>query len=115
MELDGSELDCIGEALNMSRMVILCITQSCFNDNQTLAYFRMDFEGRRSHNKYIFLCFDEFQFSSDTTAIERIANGGQALRLCWDERFAGVFWDKLRRRLLEHEDENTEVRSQPAH
>ncbi|KAK2162904.1 hypothetical protein NP493_1497g00003 [Ridgeia piscesae] len=53
--------------------------------------------------------------SHNSLAIERIANGGQALRLCWDERFAGVFWDKLRRRLLEHEDENTEVRSQPAH
>ena len=112
---DGSTLDCIGEALDMSKMLILCITKSSFNNNITLASFRMDFDGRRSHNKYIFLCFDEFQFSSDTTAIEILANGGQALRLCWDERFAGVFWDRLRRRLLEHEDENTDISSQPAH
>ncbi|KAK2167365.1 hypothetical protein NP493_1278g00011 [Ridgeia piscesae] len=49
--------------------------------------------------------------SHNSLAIERLANGGQALRLCWDERFAGVFWDKLRRRLLVHENENTEISS----
>ena len=104
-----SELECVAEAVSTSRNIILCITSNFFNDEYILAQFRIAFDEERSHEKYIFLCFDDFHFPSGIISIQRLVSGGQALQLCWDQMLARVFWHALRRRLQEHEDEGAET------